>query len=88
MVFSIPRRWITVGGIRSTGVSGSLGLSDKVRHLTAEALKLEPTRGSNSSIEKPEWQFTARNTLMIDGRETVITHPITYYGNKVTLSKI
>ena len=77
-----------MGGIRSTGVSGSLGLSDKVRHLVTEKLRLEPTRGYNSSIDKPDWHFTGRGTLMIDGRETVITHPITYFGNKMALSRI
>ena len=69
-------------------MSGSLGLSNKVQHLVTEELRLEPTRGHDSSIEKPDWHFTGRGCMMIDGRDTVITHPITYFGNKMALSRI
>ena len=86
--YFFSRQWVTVGGIRSTGVSGSLGLSDKVRRLVTEDLNLEPSRGGSSSLTKPDWHFSQRGTTVIEGKDVVITHPLTFYGNKMVVAKI
>ena len=91
-ILSLPlffnRKWITVGGIRSTGVSGSLGLSNRVLNMVVEDLQLEPSSGVNCSVSTPNWHFTDRGTAVINGKEVVVTHPIAFYGNKRTSSKI
>lgn len=77
------RKWVSVGGIRSTGLSGCLGIADDVHHLIKDDLKLETTIGISSNVARPEVQFTNFGTAVIDGHEYTITHPITVHGKNI-----
>ena len=56
--------------------------------MVVEDLQLEPSSGVNCSVSTPNWHFTDRGTAVINGKELVVTHPIAFYGNKRTTSKI
>ncbi|XP_052219838.1 glycerol 3-phosphate dehydrogenase-like isoform X4 [Dreissena polymorpha] len=74
------RKWITVGGIRSTGLSGSLGIAEKVHSLVKTSLNIEPDRGQSLFISKPDVSFTRHGSAIVDGVEHFITHPLTFAG--------
>jgi len=67
----IPRlaqRWVTVGGIRSTGLSASLGIAEHVANLLIPALFDAPRKSSTRPVTVPDlsetsarpWQDAAR----------------------------
>lgn len=85
---NVDRNWITVGGIRSTGLSGSLGIANMVQQLIQDRLKMEPSLGSCHSLTSPEVTFTKHGTAIIDGREHKITHPLTFVGKHGSLAKL
>ncbi|XP_046343107.2 glycerol 3-phosphate dehydrogenase-like [Haliotis rufescens] len=75
------RHWITVGGIRSTGLSGCLGIADHVGHLVQEDLQQEPTQGRSHRINRVELAFLPeQQTATADGCTYYMTHPITQLG--------
>ena len=76
----VARSWITVGGIRSTGVSASLGIAEYVAGLVRDDLKAEPTRGSAHAVESSDWKLLPGGTLAVDGLQYGVSHPITLYG--------
>ena len=76
----VARNWITVGGIRSTGVSASLGIAQHVAALMQDDLQAEPTRGSTHTVESLDWKLLPSGTLVADGQQYGISHPITLYG--------
>ncbi|XP_076465299.1 glycerol 3-phosphate dehydrogenase-like isoform X2 [Babylonia areolata] len=78
----IDRNWITVGGIRSTGVSASLGIAEHVASLVQTDLKAEPTRGPTHSLEASDWNLLPGGTLLVDGHTYGVCHPITLFGMK------
>ncbi|XP_046544009.1 uncharacterized protein MG039 homolog isoform X2 [Haliotis rubra] len=79
------RQWITVGGIRSTGLSGCLGIADHVGHLVKEDLQLEPTQGRSHRISRVDLTFLpAQQTATADGCTYYMTHPITQHGTHAT----
>ncbi|KAK7442575.1 hypothetical protein BaRGS_00040514 [Batillaria attramentaria] len=78
----LDRNWITVGGIRSTGVSGSLGIAEYVARLLCEDLKLEPTRGATSDLQPSDWSLETNGTLSVDGTVYGVSHPITLFGTQ------
>ena len=53
----VDRRWISVGGIRSTGLTGALGLAEHVLCLHAEAFGIEAT-----PVDDPLWPTVANLT--------------------------
>ncbi|KAK7115993.1 glycerol 3-phosphate dehydrogenase-like isoform X2 [Littorina saxatilis] len=76
------RNWITVGGIRSTGVSASLGIAEYVATLMRNDLKAEPTRGSTRTVESSDWNLLPSGFLSVDGQLYGVSHPITLFGLK------
>ncbi|XP_061174160.1 glycerol 3-phosphate dehydrogenase-like [Saccostrea echinata] len=72
--------WITVGGIRSTGLSGSLGIADKVRKLVLCQHNLEPSRAKGIELNKMAIKFLPPGHAMIDDVIYTVTHPITLCG--------
>ena len=78
--FAFYRNWITVGGIRSTGLSGSLGIAEKVHSLLKTSLIIERDRGQSLFIYKPDVSFTRHGSAIVDGVEHFITHPLTFAG--------
>ena len=79
---------MTVGGIRSTGLSGSLGISEMVRELIETKIGLEPSQGHYSVVPTPNMTFTKYGTALIDGQEYRVKHPLTFVGKTQNLSKI
>nr|XP_022333845.1 uncharacterized protein LOC111130873 [Crassostrea virginica] len=80
-IHSIPERcWVTVGGIRSTGLSGSLGIADKVRHLVLDHHKLEPSGSKNTKLEKMNIKISPPSHALFDDVMYTVTHPITLTG--------
>lgn len=72
--------WITVGGIRSTGLSGSLGISDKVRRLVLHQHALEPSGPWRTGLERMDIKFVPPCHARIDDVLYTVTHPITLNG--------
>ncbi|KAK3583512.1 hypothetical protein CHS0354_026098 [Potamilus streckersoni] len=73
------KSWITIGGIRSTGVSGCLGIAEKVYDLLTENIGLDPSR-SLTAINSLNYRRIADDYVVIDGAAYKITHPITLSG--------
>ncbi|XP_062588194.1 glycerol 3-phosphate dehydrogenase-like [Saccostrea cucullata] len=75
---SYPERgWITVGGIRSTGLSGSIGIGDKVRKLVLGQHNVEPSRAKMVELKKMAVKFLPPSHAMVDDVIYTVTHPIT-----------
>ncbi|KAH9488801.1 hypothetical protein Btru_064819 [Bulinus truncatus] len=73
--------WITVGGIRSTGVSGSLGIAQYVSGKLLSDFGLEPERGSESGVGNMTWALGEDKTCVIfDRYQYHISHPMVLYG--------
>lgn len=68
------RRWLTVGGIRSTGLSGALGIAAHVRGLYEDRL------GPVSPLADPVWPRVPNLTedlprpFMVPGRDEIVCH--------------
>ncbi|XP_056022595.1 glycerol 3-phosphate dehydrogenase-like isoform X2 [Ostrea edulis] len=77
--------WITIGGIRSTGLSGSLGIADKVRNLIVNQHGLEPSRTKRTDLERIAIKFVPPSHAMLDDVTYTITHPITLSGIETRL---
>lgn len=69
-----------MGGIRSTGVSASLGIAELVVDMVQGDLKLDPSRGMTSELHSPTWSLQPDGTLCADGHSYTVTHPITKFG--------
>ncbi|ESP05638.1 hypothetical protein LOTGIDRAFT_152500 [Lottia gigantea] len=83
------RNWISVGGIRSTGLSGCLGIGKYVRDEIREKLSLEPTFGPSSTIETLDWSFSQNHTVKFaDSTEYKFVHPITTFGHQTHSSRL
>ncbi|XP_059171542.1 glycerol 3-phosphate dehydrogenase-like [Physella acuta] len=81
--------WVTVGGIRSTGVSGSLGIGQYVSERLVTDLCLEPTRGTTCQISEMDWCLGSdKSSVSIDGCHYKIAHPLFLYGNQNSNSKL
>lgn len=74
------RSWLTVGGIRSTGVSAGLGIADMVATILKDQFCLEPSRSPNIKLHKLDISFTNSNTARVGSEEYTVTHPLTYTG--------
>lgn len=80
---------MTVGGIRSTGVSGSLGIGQYVSERLVTDLSLEPTRGMTRQISDMDWSLGSdKSSVIIDGRHYKVAHPLFLYGNQNSCSKL
>ncbi|XP_045215472.2 glycerol 3-phosphate dehydrogenase-like [Mercenaria mercenaria] len=82
------RNWITVGGIRSTGLSACLGISEIVRELVETRIGLEPSRGACLTVSTPSVTFTKYGSAFIDGQEYCVKHPLTFVGKTNSFSKM
>ncbi|KAL8615935.1 hypothetical protein ACOMHN_034611 [Nucella lapillus] len=77
------RQWITVGGIRSTGLSASLGIAEYVADLVQNDLKMEPSHGTSWGVEESsDWKLMPGPALSVDGQLYGLCHPITLFGVK------
>ncbi|XP_060073176.1 glycerol 3-phosphate dehydrogenase-like [Ylistrum balloti] len=74
------RNWLTLGGIRSTGLSSCLGVADMVAKIMKDRFCLEPTNSPNMHLPKVDIFFTNQGTAMLGSQEYTVTHPITYTG--------
>ena len=79
LIYFFFRKWITVGGIRSTGVSACLGISSHVCDLVRD-FGLDPSRGPTSHIERINWSILPGKAAIHDECVYHMTHPITKYG--------
>ncbi|GFO42050.1 FAD/NAD(p)-binding oxidoreductase [Plakobranchus ocellatus] len=81
--------WLTVGGIRSTGVSGSLGIA----HYVSESLKtdfdLEPSQGASKALEEMCWKSGEDGaSVIMDDYTYPMSHPIFQFGHGKYTSKL
>ncbi|XP_076104866.1 glycerol 3-phosphate dehydrogenase-like [Mytilus galloprovincialis] len=75
------RNWLTVGGIRSTGLSGCIGIADHILSQVKDKFGIEPSKSSWETIQKVNFKFTKNGTVMFPyGIEHLITHPLTFTG--------
>lgn len=82
------KNWITVGGIRSTGLSGCLGISEMVHDLTKNTLQVELSQGSCHVVSAPHVTFTKYGSALVDSHEYIVKHPITLFGKRLSLSNM
>ena len=81
--------WLTVGGIRSTGVSGSLGIAQYVSEILQTDFDLEPIHGEARHLEKVPWTAGGDGaSVIIDGCVYHMAHPIFQFGHQKELSKL
>ncbi|XP_031555775.1 uncharacterized protein LOC116292572 [Actinia tenebrosa] len=78
---SLPQRnWITVGGIRSTGLSACLGIA---KHISSMLLSYFP---SHPTSDTPKLNVSGRQfcenekTLVFEDQKFMVTHPLTRFG--------
>ncbi|XP_050399987.1 glycerol 3-phosphate dehydrogenase [Patella vulgata] len=76
------RNWISVGGIRSTGLSGCLGIASMVNTELCHSLNIEPSYGPVKSIDPMEWSFKGNNSVQMNQNVYDFTHPITKFGTQ------
>ena len=70
--------WITVGGIRSTGLSACLGIAKYVAGLYVDmGLKVHPSKGLALPVPR---KYVGEQNVGASGRSWKITHPITKFG--------
>ncbi|KAL5004687.1 hypothetical protein ScPMuIL_018143 [Solemya velum] len=74
------RNWITVGGIRSTGVSACLGIAEITRKHLLEGLKQEPSGTPISELEQLQFDYSSPGLMKVSDTDYTITHPITVCG--------
>jgi glycerol-3-phosphate dehydrogenase len=68
------RRWITVSGIRSTGLSGALGISSYVRSLYEECFTRHKPLVEVKSVTVPNLAEGSRRPYMEAGRTEIVCH--------------
>lgn len=87
---NVEKKWITCAGIRSTGLTASLGIASHVLHLLHQ--KILPCRPPLSSICKSplpsiqelvdDFHQRADGSVIIYGKVYKVTHPLTISGWK------
>lgn len=81
--------WMTVGGIRSTGVSGSLGIAQYVADTLRSKFELEPSRGGTKQLQEIPWRIGSDGaSVSIDGHSYNMAHPIFQFGHQREQSKL
>lgn len=79
----VDRNWLTIGGIRSTGLSACTGIADHAYCLVKDKYGLEPSGAAWNTIDKINFRFTKRGTAEFkSGIEHYITHPLTITGKQ------
>ena len=79
------RNWITVAGIRSTGLSACLGIAKHVGQLLKN--EIGHKRDNDSALLRCSpgrglaWH-TGGATVVMDGEQYMMTHPITRFGHQ------
>jgi glycerol-3-phosphate dehydrogenase len=91
------KRWIAVAGIRSTGLSASLGIGNYVVRLLRAVLEDPPRSDSNKIIQTtrmPTLEQLANDYIThgdgccaINGRRYRVTHPLTKWGFESVMSR-
>ena len=87
------KQWVTIAGIRSTGLTASLGIGRHVTHILEQMLREmgvapQPLFESNLPALPPlgnlirEFQHQDDGCITIHGHVYKVTHPITYLGWK------
>lgn len=86
---NFPKRWVSCAGIRSTGLTASLGIGRHVLHLLQQGLLPEPTLKEvrttpMPSVEELVDDFHRRGDgcVVIQGHTYRVTHPLTVHGWK------
>lgn len=72
---------MTIGGIRSTGVSACLGIASYVHSLVRDALQMNP---SGEERDLPTLTFTSvmdeEGDILVEGVPCHVTHPLSKFG--------
>eukprot|EP01080_Neovahlkampfia_damariscottae_P012132 gene12132-5623_t len=88
--FDLKNNWITIGGIRSTGLSSALGISNEVlRELNLTRIKSDKQIYEESKvlISKILDELKMNGYLEFRGEKYMVTHPITQQ-TKISKSKL
>ncbi|XP_052102050.1 glycerol 3-phosphate dehydrogenase-like [Mytilus californianus] len=81
IIARLDRNWLTVGGIRSTGLSGCIGIADHILSQVKDKFGIEPSKSCWETIHKVNFNFSKNGTAMFPhGIEHLITHPLTFTG--------
>ena len=86
----VAKRWIACAGIRSTGLTASIGLGNHVVHLLQQGLLVAPaTKPTVQTTPLPplqelvdEFHTRGDHRVTLDGHLYKVTHPITRFGWK------
>ena len=74
------RRWVTVAGIRSTGLTNCLPIAEYVFREISNTIKVAPSGSKITPSGKVTWWKTQNGAIVMDGVEYTVTHPITKFG--------
>ena len=86
--FDPTHRWLTVAGIRSTGLTASLGIGRHCLHLLTSTGLLEPSQ-NHHKVTRPlpdvaelarEYRERGVQYVSLDGYDYRVTHPLTRWG--------
>ncbi|XP_070542794.1 glycerol 3-phosphate dehydrogenase-like isoform X1 [Ptychodera flava] len=86
IISNTERSWITVGGIRSTGVSASLAIAQHVREELLNKFHLKPSNQEERSFDasrqrvKPSFRVLPSGHVEMNGYKYKITHPLSRLG--------
>ena len=77
------RQWVTVGGIRSTGVTSGLAIAELVRKGVQDDIGVAPSGVKPPpvvwDVAVPYWH-TQHGTVVMDGAQYKVTHPLMQFG--------
>ncbi|ELT87509.1 hypothetical protein CAPTEDRAFT_208298 [Capitella teleta] len=78
------RSWVTVAGIRSTGVSACLGIASHVKSLVSGDIGLKP---SGPTRELPKLRVAdgldSEGNVLVDDTPYHVTHPLSKFGRRL-----
>ena len=79
-----------MGGIRSTGVSASLGIADFLSELVCGEMQVEPSRGRAGICSDVTWQLCDGGQAVRFDDSTIhpATHPMFLFGHQALESKL
>ena len=83
------RNYVTVGGIRSTGLTACLGIGTHVWDIIKTVLCLEPSSARVETTQsKASCWITGKPSYVLDGAEYTVTHPLMKVGLQEVNSKL
>ncbi|XP_012943891.1 uncharacterized protein MG039 homolog [Aplysia californica] len=84
------KKWISVSGIRSTGVSASLGIAQYLSEKLTDDMGVLPSTGDNVTLLDIDWKISENGQSVIFDDKYIYqaSHPLFVYGHQRMESKL